>query len=644
MLDVITDNLDIWTTAQKQKKAVGRGKAKKEEGYGIKKLRELILELAVRGKLVPQDPKDEPASVLLEKIAEEKQRLIDEGKIKKQKALPEIEEDEKPFEIPETWRWVRLAQISNANTGFAFKSTEYKETGTLVLRVININNDTSINLSNNKYIDPVIAKEKYAKFSLKNGDVLLVMVGGSLGKVGVVSSDVLPAVLNQNMWKLNTFADTNGKYFVAGIKYINRNQITVTKSTHGHLAQGAYMEKLFPLPPLAEQHRIVAKVDELMALCDQLEQEQADHQATHQTLVKTLLNGLTLRQPTLRQAQGERNSPVHGEPALRRAQGKRNSPVQGERYQHHSDHPEPVEGLPVEGAPVEGHASTAPSEFEQAWNLIEKNFDTLFTTEDSIDQLKQTILQLAVMGKLVPQNPKDEPASVLLEKIAQEKARLIKEGKIKKQKALPEITEDEKPFGLPEGWEWTKLGSISFINPRNTASDKVIASFVPMSLISTSTTGDHGKETRDWGSIKKGFTHFSNGDIGLAKITPCFQNSKAVIFSNLVNGIGAGTTELYIARPYGKTLCSQYILCFLKSPHYLLLGESKMTGTAGQKRLPKTFFTENPLPLPPLAEQHRIVTKVNQLLSLCDTLKANLNQAQTTQAQLADTIVKQAVN
>ncbi len=112
MLDVITDNLDIWTTAQKQKKAVGRGRAKKDESYGIKKLRELILELAVRGKLVPQNASDEPASVLLEKIAEEKQRLIKEGTVKKQKSLPEFKSIEKLSPIPENWVWARLGDIS----------------------------------------------------------------------------------------------------------------------------------------------------------------------------------------------------------------------------------------------------------------------------------------------------------------------------------------------------------------------------------------------------------------------------------------------------------------------------------------------------------------------------------------------------
>ena len=246
-----------------------------------------------------------------------------------------------------------------------------------------------------------------------------------------------------------------------------------------------------------------------------------------------------------------------------------------------------------------------------------------------IKKLRELILELAVRGKLVPQDPSDEPASVLLERIAAEKTRLVKEGKIKKPKALPEIGEEEKPFELPDGWVWSMLAEIAEINPRNESDDTVDASFVPMSLISTAYNGQHGFEARKWGEIKKGFTHFSNGDIGIAKITPCFENSKAAVFRGLINGIGAGTTELHIARPYTGCVSALFILLNVKSPIYLKKGEAGMTGTAGQKRLAKDFFSFYPLPIPPFAEQHRIVAKVDELMALCDQLE------QCSESQLA---------
>ena len=137
---------------------------------------------------------------------------------------------------------------------------------------------------------------------------------------------------------------------------------------------------------------------------------------------------------------------------------------------------------------------------------------------------------------------------------------------------MPGIGEDEKPFDLPEGWCWTRLGAIAEINPRNEAEDNMMTSFIPMPLISTSHVGQHGQEIKKWGEIKKGYTHFADGDIGVAKITPCFENSKAVVFSALKNGIGAGTTELHIARPFGATLVPRYILLFLKAPMFSAFG------------------------------------------------------------------------
>ncbi|WOZ76894.1 restriction endonuclease subunit S [Kosakonia sacchari] len=257
-----------------------------------------------------------------------------------------------------------------------------------------------------------------------------------------------------------------------------------------------------------------------------------------------------------------------------------------------------------------------------------------------IKKLRELILELAVRGKLVPQDPNDEPASELLKRIAAEKAELVKQGKIKKQKPLPEISEEEKPFELPDGWEWTTLNTIAEINPKiEVENDEQEISFVPMPCISTRFDGTHEFETKKWAEVKKGYTHFANGDLAIAKITPCFENSKAAIFSGLINGIGVGTTELHVARPYAQFINRQFILLIFKSPNFLLTGESKMTGSAGQKRVPRQFFENYPLPVPPAQEQDRIVERFIQLMTLCDQLEQHSLTSLDAHQQLVETLL-----
>jgi type I restriction enzyme, S subunit len=167
--------------------------------------------------------------------------------------------------------------------------------------------------------------------------------------------------------------------------------------------------------------------------------------------------------------------------------------------------------------------------------------------------------------------------------------------------------------------DWTRLREIGFISPRNNVADDKPASFVPMTLIPAEYGVDAKHEVRPWGEIKSGFTHFADGDIALAKITPCFENGKSTIFRGLTGGIGAGTTELHVIRPVFVN--GDYVFVFLKSPHFIESGIPKMTGTAGQKRVPTDYFADSPFPLAPLAEQHRIVAKVDELMALCDRLE-----------------------
>ena len=217
------------------------------------------------------------------------------------------------------------------------------------------------------------------------------------------------------------------------------------------------------------------------------------------------------------------------------------------------------------------------------------HFDRLAEAPDAIPRLRRFILDLAVRGKLVEQDPSDEPASELLKRIRAGKARLVKEGDARKEKALPALVEESLPFPIPGSWRWSQLAEIGFINPRNTADDTLPASFVPMTLISAEYSVSCTHEIRPWGEIKSGFTHFANGDVALAKITPCFQNGKSTVFRELSGGIGAGTTELHVVRPV--FVSADYALIFLKSPHFIETGIPLMTGTAGQKRVATEYFS-----------------------------------------------------
>jgi type I restriction enzyme S subunit len=261
-------------------------------------------------------------------------------------------------------------------------------------------------------------------------------------------------------------------------------------------------------------------------------------------------------------------------------------------------------------------------------------FEILAEAPDGIARLRELVLQLAVRGKLVPQDPEDEPASVLLECIAAEKARLVKEGKIAKPKALPPVREDEVPFAVPEGWVWTCTAALGIVNPRNDADETSIAGFAPMPLIPTDYREQIHAEPRAWGAIRKGYTHFAEGDIAVAKITPCFQNRKSCVMEGLPGGIGAGTTELHVLRPILGIVHPKYLLLVYKTPEFIEEGITTMTGTAGQQRVPYDYFAFRPIPLSPLAEQHRIVAKVDTLMALLDRLEAARNKREATRVAL----------
>jgi type I restriction enzyme, S subunit len=587
MANLITDNIHIWIAAQATKTNGGKGNgnsAGNQSSYGIKKLRELILELAVRGKLVPQDLNDEPASVLLEKIAQEKARLIKEGKIKKQEPLPEISEAEKLFELPRGWEWVRLGNITNrigsGSTPSGGRSV-YATSGIPFLRSQNIWNH-GLELDDVAYITLEIHQNMSNTIVLPN-DILLNITGASLGRCAIYPDRMGEANVSQHVTIIRP-TDMATRFYLHLCILSPYIQGLVWGRQVGMAREGLSKKVLelfeIPLPPLAEQHRIVAKVDELMALCDRLEQGQADSNATHQALVDTLLATLT--------------------------------------------------------------TAADQAVFTEAWQRIAEHFDTLFTTENSIDQLKQTILQLAVMGKLVPQDPNNEPASALLERIAEEKARLLKEAKIKKQEPLPEICEDEKPFGLPDGWEWVRLGGIT----------------------SRITDGDHqtpprtleGYRLLSAKNVRDGHLDLDNCDFiseehyvkSRERCCPEFNDILIVSVGGTIGRTSLIPKDSYFALVRSVALIKPLLIdsSYLKYSMDSRLLQNSIHARKRGGAQPCLYLSEIEkflFSLPPLAEQHRIVAKVDELMALCDALKARLKDAQTTQVYLADAIVEQAV-
>ena len=585
---LITENIDIWTTAIKKRSATGRGSNKKIELTGIKKLRELILELAVRGKLVPQDPNDEPASVLLEKIAAEKELLIKDKKIKKTKVLPKIGENEKLFNIPEFWSWVRFGNIAQHNSGKTLDKGRNSGEPYSYLTTSNLYWGT-FNLENVRQM--LIESDQLEKCTAKKND-LLICEGGEAGRAAVWEKD--EDICFQNHIHRARFYSEISPFFM--FRFFE--QLTATGEINNH-RKGVGISNMSgkslalivtPLPPLEEQHRIVAKVDELMLLCDQLEQQTEDSITAHKTLVETLLATLS--------------------------------------------------------------NSESSAAFKQNWARIAAHFDTLFTTEHSIDQLKQTVLQLAVMGKLVPQNPNDEPASVLLEKIAAEKEQLIKDKKIKKQKSLPAITEDKKPFALPDGWEWSNLNNLITIMDAGwspACPPEASPSVEKWGVLKT--TAVQSMEYRQYenkvladNKDPKSQYEVKVGDILITRAGPknrvgvsCLverTRPKLMISDKIIRFhlVEVGMCERYISLCLNAGTTAEYL-------------ESAKSGMAeSQMNISQDKLKSAPIPLCAVNEQHLIVKKVDELMTLCDQLKSRLSAAQITQLHLADTIVEQAVN
>ena len=464
-------------------------------------LKKSILQYAMQGKLVAQDPNDEPASELLKCIKAEKEQLIKDGKIKKEKPLPPITQDEIPYDLPHGWEWVRLGNIIKISSGNFLPAEKMNQNGK-----IPVYGGNGINGYHDEYLidKPTLIIGRVGFYC---GCVHL-----SKGKAWVTDNAFITQFSENNI-------DIKFLQWLLIFSDLGKND----NATAQPVVSGKKIYPLVvPLPPLAEQKRIVEKLEEILPLVDEYGKNEEILSEMNQKLPK---------------------------------------------------------------------------------------------------QIRQSILQYAVQGKLVVQNPQDEPASELLKRIKAEKEQLIKDGKIKKEKPLPPITQDEIPYDLPQGWEWVKLGDLCQINPRNFIPDTTESGFIPMTLIKDGFNNSHSFEIRKWSEIKKEFTHFQNNDIVIAKITPCFQNRKSAIIQNLPNGIGAGTTELHVIRDNTNIINMKYLLLNFKTEYFIQNGIKIFTGTAGQQRIGKEYIANYLIPLPPLAEQKRIVSKVKELMQLVDKLE-----------------------
>lgn len=575
---LIVDHIDTWTTALQTRSTAGRGSSGKIDLYGIKKLRELILELAVRGKLVPQDPNDEPASVLLERIAAEKAELVKQGKIKKQKPLPEISEEEKPFELPAGWEWVRLGTLFNSiqSGGTPSKINPAFWGGDIPWASVKDLGSSQYISKTQDYITEagLLSGSKLAD----SGDVLICTRMG-LGKIAIASC---PIAFNQDLKAVKLTSHIIPNFFFNTYSTV---KIKGTGTTVEGIKQEQLVNYITGFPPFNEQNKIVVKVKELMSLCDQLEQHTLTSLDAHQQLVETLLTTLT--------------------------------------------------------------DSQNADELAENWARISKHFDTLFTTEASIDALKQTILQLAVMGKLVPQDPNDEPASELLKRIAQEKAQLVKDGKIKKQKPLPPVNDEDKLFEIPFNWEHVYLNDICEVitdgthqTPKYTDRGRPFISAQCVKPFKFMPENCRYVSEEDYQQYIKNRTPEIN-DILLARVGAGIGEC-AVIDVNLEFSIYVSTA---LIKPIKCHINSNYLCLWLNSPIGRLFSSRYTYGKGvSQGNLNLSLIRTFVISIPPYKEQNLIVEKVRTYLSICEKLKSKIQSAQQTQRHLADALTEAAIN
>ncbi len=525
-----------------------------EAPNGVPKLREMILQLAVQGKLVPQDPKDESASVLLEKVKAEKTRLVADRKIRKPKPGPPIEADDMHYKLPARWTWVRIGDFLDFNYGKGIPKINRVSSG-----------DVPIYGANGilGYHDTALIEQ----------ECIIVGRKGSAGALNRVYGPCWPSDVTFFVFPPN---GTAFEYIYLLLKSLNLENFA--KGIKPGLNRNTAYRLVTSLPPLAEQHRIVAKVDELMVRCDELESQQNKRNSVSISLNDASLHELTSPQ--------------------------------------------------------------TPKQFSEAAQRIFDNFDLLYDDPENVKKLRKAILQLAVQGRLALQDTNDEPASVLLEKIKAEKARLIAEGKIKKQKPLLPIMENEVPYELPEGWVWARTGDIAIVR-----GGKRIPKGMSYASYETNHIYIRVKDMKQ-GTIIDSDLHYISGTVfeQIAKYT-ISTNDLYITIAGTIGVVGEvpgrfdgmNLTE-NAAKLTFRRMDKKYFKLALNS-EVLQKQFEKSTRQMAQPKLALVRIQNAIVPLPSLAEQHCIVAKVDELMGLCDALEEELVQANGDAERMMEAVV-----
>jgi type I restriction enzyme, S subunit len=534
---------------------------------GIAKLRELILTLAMQGKLVEQDPNDPPASELLKEIEVEKQRLIAEKKIKKQKPLPPIKPEEVPYQLPQGWEWVRLSDACDVRDG-THDTPKYVEVGYPLVTSKNIYTG-ELSLENVKYISQKDHEKIVERSKVDKGDILFAMIG-SIGNPVIVDSDVEFSIKNVALFKFFMEGKPNNSYLHYYLMYAQERMKALSSgAVQNFVSLGFLRNYLLPLPPLPEQSRIVDRIDQLMKRCDELEKLRKDREEKRLQVHAAAINQLL-------------NAPENS-----------------------------------------------------GWPFIQQHFGELYTVKENVAELRKAILQLAVMGRLVPQDPNDPPARELLKEIEAEKQRLIADKKIRNQKPLPPIKPEEIKHELPSGWEWVRLGDIGNWKSGSTPS--------------RSTPSYYGGDI-PWvksGEVKQGRIRETEETITQVALEKCSLGLNPV-GSVLVAMYGANIGEvgiLEIEATTNQAVCAcqtyahfdeNYLLYLITSmkPYFLSQGAGAAQPNISREKIIATVF-----PLPPLSEQHRIVARIDQLMALCDKLDSQIDAATNKQDALLNAVM-----